>query len=125
MALITNCTHSVKKGDVIERHHCFRKETPFKDVPEKKDIEELQLTISGNKVTGTFNWLPALKDQRKGNVEGELNDSTITAKYMFSQEGARDTVAIRIVLMKERAVISGGDSALGLNSTLPKIDCKN
>jgi hypothetical protein len=76
-------------------------------------------------VSGTYHWLPSMKDQRRGDLKGIRKDGIITADYTFSQEGREETVAIEIVLQEDRAIISGGDPALGLNATLQKTDCND
>jgi len=102
---------------------CFQNEYPFQDNPSMKDVEELTLSIEGEKVTGSYNWLPAQKDQRKGSLTGTIKDKMITAEYRFLQEGIEATTQLVIKINDEKAEITGGDPELGLNATLTKIDC--
>ena len=103
---------------------CFRNEVVFKDNPDMKDVTELQLAMTGDKVTGTYNWLPAEKDQRNGTLTGTRTDNTIQATYTFMQEGTESTVPVQISLTGNEATVTGGNAALGLNATLAKADCK-
>ena len=103
--------------------YCFRNEYPFKDNPSMKDIQELKLSIENGKVTGTYNWLPAEKDQRKGKVEGTLHNNTVNAQYIFTQEGREDTTQIKIMLETDKAVVKGENTALGVDASISKINC--
>ena len=76
-------------------------------------------------VTGSYNWLPAFKDQRKGNLKGTISGEIITAQYTFMQEGKEETASLEIYLSETEAVISGGAPELGLNATLPHVECNN
>ena len=137
---ILNCTDSNKqkpsetgailKNEEIQKTevnktHCFRNEYNFADEPGVKDVQEIRLTINGDKVTGTYNWLPAYKDQRKGSFNGTIRNDTIICQYNFSQEGIDDSANLKIVLINKKAIISGGKVELGLNATISEIDCKN
>lgn len=109
--------------NIITNKLCFQNEYPFQDNPSMKDVEELTLSIEGEKVTGTYNWLPAQKDQRKGSLTGTIKDKMITAQYRFFQEGIEGTTELIIIINDEKAEITGGDPELGLNATIAKIDC--
>lgn len=102
---------------------CFQNEYPYQDNPSMKDVEELTLLTDGEKVTGSYNWLPAQKDQRKGSLTGTIKDKMITAQYRFLQEGIEGTAQLIIIINDEKAEITGGDPEMGLNATLAKIDC--
>ena len=103
---------------------CFRKEYPYKDNGSMKDVVELQLSIDGSQVTGTYNWLPAEKDQRKGTLTGTVVDKTISANYRFMQEGIESTVPVKITLAEKEAMVTSDNAELGLEATLPKTDCR-
>jgi len=109
--------------NIITNKLCFQNEYAFRDNPSMKDVEELTLLIEGKKVTGTYNWLPAQKDQRNGSLTGTIKDKMITAEYRFLQEGIEDTTELIIIIYDENAEITGGDLELGLNATIVKIDC--
>jgi hypothetical protein len=102
---------------------CFRNEFPFADNPSMKDIQELILSVEGDDVTGTYNWLPAEKDQRKGSLKGTIVNSTIHAEYTFMQEGVESATMIKIVFDEAKAEVSGGTSELGLDASMKKVAC--
>lgn len=88
-------------------------------------MQEIQLTINGDKVTGIYNWLPAYKDKRKGSLKGIIRNDTIICQYNFSQEGTVDSANLIIILTNKKAIISGGKVELGLNATISEIDWEN
>lgn len=123
----TTENQTIQETTILNKTQCFINEFPYQDGQYLKDIEELILTIEDQKVVGSYNWLPAEKDQRTGNFEGTLKDNKIDASYVFMQEGIKDTVLITIVLENDKAIISSvnkEDEELGLNATLSKMDCK-
>jgi hypothetical protein len=113
-------SNAIQKEKLI----CFRNEYPFEDNSGKKDVEELTLAITGNEVTGMYNWLPAEKDQRKGSLTGTLEGNSIKAKYIFMQEGIENSADINIQIEVNKASVSGGAPELGLESTIKKAECK-
>ena len=127
----TTENQAIEETTVLNRTECFRNEISYTDGSDKKDIEELILNINyqveNGEVTGIYNYLPAEKDQRKGSFKGILKGKTINASYIFMQEGIEDTTSITILLENNKVTINTidkGDKGLGLNTTMPKIDCK-
>ena len=104
---------------------CFRNEYPFNDNSGNKDIEELNLQISDRDVRGTYNWLPAFKDQRKGTIAGTIDGNIVQATYSFMQEGISDNVSIQIILSGDKAKIESDQPGLGLSTEIKKISCPN
>ncbi|WP_375561792.1 hypothetical protein ACE193_04355 [Bernardetia sp. OM2101] len=116
---------TIEETTISNKTECFRNEMAYTDGSGMKDIEELILTIQGQKVVGSYNWLPAEKDQRTGNFEGILKGNKINATYTFTQEGNKDTTSILLILENNKVVVNGADESLGLNTTLQKAECKN
>lgn len=114
-----NSQHDEAKGSTL----CFRNEQPYPNTPTLKDIEELNLFIENGKVTGTYNWLPAEKDKRTGDLTGSIEGNVVEALYTFSQEGTTDTASVKVILEDDKAVISGGKPELGLKASIHKADC--
>ncbi|MEZ4883945.1 MAG: hypothetical protein R3E32_04325 [Chitinophagales bacterium] len=119
-------TETEHKDEIVtsQKNYCFRNEYPHEG-SEDKDVLELQIEVKGNTVTGAYNWLPAFKDQRKGAIRGMLEDSIIKGEYNFQQEGTTETVRIEIALEDDKAVVKGGEPALGLEATIQKVECAN
>jgi len=108
----------------IKKTYCYLNEQSFKEDPTQKDILELNLDITGKNVEGFYNWKPAFKDQRKGTLRGTIENNVVTANYLFTQEGKEDSTSLKIVLNDKEAIIEGGQTALGLNATVTRTDCR-
>ena len=107
------------------KKYCFKNEFSFEDEPNVKDVEELELTIVDDKVTGVYNWLPAYKDQRTGSIIGTIDKGQIICQYTFLQEGVKNNASIKIILENNKAIISSENKELGLDATITEIKCLN
>ena len=73
----------------------------------RRDTEQLRLEIDGDRVAGSYNWLPWGKDRRLGQLEGRLSASgTARVRYRFLQEGQRASAPLTIVFNDQQARIS-------------------
>ncbi|MEB3361381.1 MAG: hypothetical protein VKI42_04555 [Synechococcaceae cyanobacterium] len=73
----------------------------------RRDTEQLRLVIDGDRVAGSYNWLPWGKDRRLGQLEGRLSASgTAHVRYRFLQEGQRASAPLTIVFNDQQARIS-------------------
>lgn len=99
---------------------CFRNEYSNGDIT---DVEELKISVVGDQATGEYNWLPAQKDKRRGEFEGNFAKDTVQATYTYEQEGTQESVPISIFIEEDQATVEGGDRQLGLDSTLAKSEC--
>lgn len=109
--------------EVTTEELCFRNEYAFPDSTENIDVLNLDLQIKGDSVTGNYNWLPALKDQRNGTLEGTIQNRTIKAIYRYKQEGVEASAPISIVLKEDMAIITGDNPESGLNTEVARIAC--
>lgn len=116
---------SSENVEVATEQLCFRNEYPFPDSTENIDVINLDLQIKGDSVTGNYNWLPALTDQRNGTLEGTIQNKTINATYRYMQEGVEDTAEITIVLKDDKAIVTGDNPQSGLDTEVAKIDCNS
>lgn len=116
---------SSENVEVTTEELCFRNEYSFPDSAENIDVLKLDLQIKGDSVTGNYNWLPALKDQRNGTLEGTIQNKTINATYRYLQEGMEDTAQITIVLKDDMAIVTGDNPESGLDTEVAKIDCSS
>lgn len=105
---------------------CYEEVTPYRDGSGMKDVIELALNINyGNgTVTGEYNYLPAEKDQRIGNIDGSMWKGAISAKYTYEQEGQKDTSTVRIHLKEKLAVIESEEPHLGFSTELKQTRCR-
>ena len=107
---------------------CFKNETSsdLKIEGQKLiDVEELIIDINDGIVTGTYNYLPAEKDQRIGTFTGIVTNKTIFAKYIYTQEGEETTAYIKITINESDAVLEPDDSTYDMTSKITKINCDN
>ena len=124
-----SCNNSKKeenapeKTEVVTEEFCFRNEYPFPDSTENIDVLKLDIQIKGDSVTGNYNWLPALKDQRNGKLVGAIKNKTINAIYTYLQEGIEAKAAITIVLEDDKAIVTGDSPDSGLDTEVAKIPC--
>lgn len=90
-----------------------------------RDSTILTLQVTGEKVSGIFNWFPAEKDGRSGTVEGTLKGYIIEGKYTFTQEGMKETQDILIEIMEQEAKITSNPGKQGeFVLTAKKITCE-
>ncbi len=128
-ATFTSCKEHKEDNNTIQGKFmraetlCFKNEYKFKDSSENIDVLELSLQIDGHKVTGNYNWLPALKDQRNGTLTGTVNHQVIKAIYTYQQEGIEATAPVTITLFDDKASLKTDDPNLGLDTEVAKIEC--
>lgn len=105
---------------------CYEEVVPYRDGSNLKDVIELALNINhGNgTVTGNYNYLPAEKDQRIGQIDGSMWKGAISAKYTYVQEGQKDTSTVRIHLKDKLAVIESQERHLGFFTELKQTRCR-
>jgi len=106
---------------------CYANVMPYQNGEKLQDVLELMLSINhGNgTVKGEYNYLPAEKDKRWGEIDGSFWKGAISAKYSFEQEGQRETTDLRIHLKENAAVVEEvGKKSSGVSDTIKQISCK-
>ncbi|MEM6318237.1 MAG: hypothetical protein AAF960_11250 [Bacteroidota bacterium] len=101
-----------------------------------QDTTAVRLTIIGNKVTGTYDWIPAGKDSGRGTLSGTIADNIITALYDYTIEGSnqQEEKVFRLEdnqLVEKRGELHEVNGVLKLknpetatfSAVLPKVDC--
>ena len=74
-----------------------------------KDLTTVSLTIDGNKVTGSMEWLPWEKDQARGTLVGEKNGNEIVADYEYMIEGSNQLEEKIFVLEGDKLLVKSGE----------------
>lgn len=125
---VAGCSGSEGGRAVTDREapaarHCFRNEYPFPDDSLRSDVIELSVVIEGDRVTGTYSWLPFFKDRRVGTLQGRRSGGVIGATYAFTQEGIADSVELTISLEPTRAIVQGGPTELGADGAIERVTC--
>ena len=79
----------------FEGKHCFLETIQHEDMIIMKgdtiffiDSTIVNLEITGDKVTGRMDWIPAQKDSGRGTLEGTIEGNTVTALYSYTIEGS-------------------------------------
>ena len=98
--------------------YCFRNVFPYQDGSDRKDVEEMYLTVQGDQVTGSLIWFPAEKDLRRGNVKGTINDGVMSLTYIFSQEGETTSVELIATLLEDAIKIQSAVPELGISEKI-------
>jgi hypothetical protein len=122
--LVTGCTETVSTpsgaGSLADGRYCYRIASIGAGV---SDSEELLVEIENRNATGEYNWIPQMKDARRGFYNGTVSGRTVNAEYRFTQEGMAQSAGITIILSADRAVVTGVTADAGLDSTLPQVPC--
>ena len=74
-----------------------------------KDLTTVRLTIEGNKVTGSMEWLPYEKDQARGTLLGEKKGNEIVADYEYMIEGSNQLEEKIFVLEGDKLLVKSGE----------------
>ncbi|CAA6823885.1 MAG: Unknown protein [uncultured Sulfurovum sp.] len=126
---ITDDIPQTKNESEIEQV-CYANVIPYNDNKNTnfKDITELTLNINygDGSVKGKYNYLPAEKDQRFGEINGSLWKGAISAEYTYEQEGETNSINVRIRLDDEKAIVQGEvkDKILSVSDEIKKIPCQ-
>lgn len=77
---------------------CFQNE-------EKRTISTVMISISGSKVSGTYDWQPFEKDARRGMLSGTIQpagtERKIKATWTYQQEGMKQELPFEALLMPD------------------------
>lgn len=80
------------------------------------------LTIDAdNNVTGQYDWLPAERDSRRGEVKGKLVEGKIDANCTFYAEGEKYEEPVTFKISDTEVIIMEGGAEV---ERLPKVDCQ-
>ena len=106
-----------------------------------QDVTEVQLTILGNAVTGTMNWIPYQKDSARGTLKGSKNAvSEMDLMYDYMIEGNQQTETKVMKIEEGNLLVKTGQlldpkndgnlvykdvTQAKYTEILEKVDCKN
>ncbi len=102
--------------------YCFRNEN-LHEGSDAVDVVDLEMTVKDGFANGTYNWLPAEKDERKGRFRGKMKGNVFKGEYSFSQEGTKETTQIEIILAKDHVIVKAEKAELGLNERVGRVEC--
>ncbi len=74
----------------------------------KKDVNAVQLIISGDNVTGEMNYLPYEKDSARGSLKGKKKGNEIVADWKATIEGSTQVEEVRFKIEDNKLLRAGG-----------------
>jgi hypothetical protein len=74
-----------------------------------KDLTTVKLTIEGDNVIGSMEWLPWEKDQARGTLKGKKNGNEIIADYDYMIEGSNQSEEKIFVLEGDKLLVKSGE----------------
>ena len=127
-------SNNVTSNSLPDGTYCFNKLF-------NQDVTEVQLTILGNAVTGTMNWIPYQKDSARGTLKGSKNtvgEMDLMYDYMIEGNQQTETKIMKIedgkLLVKIGQLLDPKNdgnlvykdvSQANYTEVLEKVDCKN
>lgn len=118
---------SIDQPGLSRENLCFLSTIGSSEIQGKTVQDSLRLTleIRKNKVSGTYDWIPAEKDSRKGKLSGTKKGNLITGEYVFMQEGMEQTQPIVIELHENFAkVTTNGRKPDKMVVNIEKVKCE-
>lgn len=89
----------------------------------KKDTATIQLTVSGNSVSGKLIYHWAEKDKNAGTIDGTIKDNLIVAYYNFHSEGITSVRQVAFKINNDELIEGYGDYNPGSDTfTFKNID---
>lgn len=102
-----------------------------------QDTTTVKLTIIGDEVTGSYDWIPAQKDSARGTLTGTIKNGIITAVYDYMIEGSQQKeevifkMEVNQLLVKKGELEEVGDmlklknpETAKFSEVIPRIICK-
>lgn len=74
-----------------------------------KDLTTVKLTIDGDDVTGSMEWLPWEKDQARGTLKGKKNGNEIIADYDYMIEGSNQSEEKIFIIDGDKLLVKSGE----------------
>ena len=99
---------TTEKPQVSTEKLCFLSVIGSSEIQGEKVQDSLimQLEIHENTVSGTYEWIPAEKDSRRGKISAKKEGNHIEGSYLFTQEGKKQTQHIEIELQENLAKVT-------------------
>ena len=120
---------------VLNNTYCFV--SSYGVDPAYQDTTAVKLTVIGDEITGTYNWIPAGKDSARGTLAGTIKNGIITAVYDYMIEGSSQKeemifkMEVNQLLVKKGELIEVGDmlklknpGAAKFSEVIPRVLCK-
>lgn len=97
-AATTDTTITQANGPAAVSSLCFLRTEGNRN----QDSTTIELVVKNDTITGEMNWLPSLKDGRRGFLKGKKDKDIIRAMWTYKQEGITDSMAVEFKLTGEQ-----------------------
>jgi len=91
---LTNNQDSIPSSTPHNKTMCFLK----LDGTQSQDSTYVYIQLKGDSVSGLYNWIPDMKDSRRGIINGIKRGDTINVVWSYMQEGIIDTIYTQFLL---------------------------
>lgn len=68
------------------------------DGMQKQDSTYVYVRLEGDSISGLYNWIPDMKDARRGIINGIKRGDTLNVVWSYMQEGIVDTIHTQFLL---------------------------
>lgn len=68
------------------------------DGTQKQDSTYVYVRLEGDSISGVYNWIPEMKDARRGIINGVKRGDTLNVVWSYMQEGVIDTIHTQFLL---------------------------
>lgn len=117
ISLSISCKKDTKKAGLEylkDGQHCFKsfiENTVIKDNDTiiEKDNLLVNIAIDGNKVSGSYDFIPSNSDSNKGVFVGLLEDNIASTKYTYTLNGKEKTEEVVFKIEANKISILGGE----------------
>jgi hypothetical protein len=109
LPLIVACTNESKKKHAMShvtnqdsfstdsssnKTLCFLK----LDGTQNQDSTYIYIHLKGDSISGLYNWIPEMKDARRGIINGIKREDTLNVVWSYMQEGMTNTIHTQFLL---------------------------
>ena len=72
------------------------------DGTQKQDSTYIYIHLKGDSISGLYNWIPDMKDARRGIINGIKRRDTLNVVWSYMQEGITDTIHTQFLLEEDK-----------------------
>lgn len=116
---VTESQDSIPSPSPHNKTMCFLK----LDGTQNQDSTYVYIQLKGDSISGLYNWIPDMKDARRGIINGIKQGDTINVVWSYMQEGTVDTIHTQFVLennkLKQQPYLTREDGRQVRNKSAP------
>src|SRR5690606_31585564 len=69
---------------------------------QNQDSTYVYMHIKADTVSGIYNWMPYMKDARRGTINGTIDQDTINVVWSYMQEGMVDSIQTKFLIINDQ-----------------------